>query len=53
MWFQNKEVKEVKEAILYQVLEGYGHCRHYYNKTEEEVKARKEHKRLYAYIKDI
>ena len=51
--FQNKEAKEVKEVkkvILYQVLEGYGCCRHYYNKTEEEVKARKEHRRdeLYA-----
>ena len=51
--FQNKEVKEikeVKEAILYQALEGYSCCRHYYNETEEEVKARKERRRdkLYA-----
>ena len=45
MRFQNKEVKEVKEAILYQALEGYSCCRHYYNKTKEEVKARKERRR--------
>ena len=40
-----KEVKEVKEVTLYQALEGCGRRRHYYNKTEEEVKARKEYRR--------
>ena len=40
-----KEVKEVKEAIPYQALEGRGYCRHYHNKTKEEVKVRKERRR--------
>ena len=49
--FQNKEVKEVEEvkevkkAMPYQALEGCGRRRHYYNETEEEVKARKEYRR--------
>ena len=48
--FQNKGVKEVKEAIPYQALEGYSYCKYYYNKTKEEVKVRKERRRdeLYA-----
>ena len=48
MRFQNKEVKEVKEvkeAILYQALEGHSRRRYYYDKTKEEVKARKERRR--------
>lgn len=45
MRFQNKEVKEVKEATPYQASKGHGRCRHYYDKTEEEVKARKECRR--------
>ena len=45
MRFQNKEVKEVKEATPYQALEGHGRCRRYYDKTKEEVKARKERRR--------
>ena len=45
MRFQNEEVKEVKEATPYQVLEGHGRRRYYYNKTEEEVKARKKCRR--------
>ena len=49
--FQNKQVKEVKKAILYQALEGYSYCRHYYNETEEEVKARKERRRDKLYAK--
>ena len=43
--FQNKEVKEIKEAILYQALEGHGRRRYYYNKTKEEIKVRKKYKR--------
>ena len=49
--FQNKKVKEVKEAIPYQVLEGYGCCRYYYNETKEEVKAKKKYKRDKLYAK--
>ena len=50
IWFQDKEVKEVKKATPYQALEGHSRRRHYYNKTKEEVKVRKERRRdeLYA-----
>ena len=48
--FQNKGIKEVEEAILYQALEGYSRRRHYYNKTKE-VKVRKERKRDKLYTK--
>jgi len=33
------------------VLEGYSYYRHYYNKTKEEVKVRKERKRDKFYAK--
>jgi len=48
--FQSKKIKEVKEAIPYQVLKDYSYCKHYYNKTKKKVKARKEYRRdeLYA-----
>ena len=49
--FQNGEIKEVKEAIPYQVLEGHSYYRHYYNKTKEEVKVRKERRRYKLYTK--
>ena len=49
--FQDKEVKKVKEAIPYQVLEGYSYYRYYYNKTKEEVKVRKERRRDKLYTR--
>ena len=51
MQFQNKEIKEVKEVILYQVLKDYSYYRHYYNKTKKEVKVKKECKRDKLYAK--
>ena len=52
--FQDKEVKEVKkfkEVMPYQALEAYSYYRHYYNKTEEEVKVRKECRRDKPYAR--
>ena len=33
------------------MLKGYSCCRHYYNKTKEEIKARKERKRDKLHVK--
>ena len=51
VWFQNKEVKEVKEATPYQALEGHSYYRHYYNETKEEVKVKKERRRDKLYTR--
>ena len=45
------EVKEVKEAILYQVLGSYNYYKYYYNKIEKEIKVKKEYKRNKFYIR--
>ena len=43
--FKVRKLKKLKKTTLYQALKGYGCHRHYYNETEEEVKARKERKK--------